>query len=289
MFSLKRASDDSISLKILGSTAEAEGAGVGSLVDNFVNKLTGSFEKLRLDCIQKQPETLASGSTGFISLFDYSQNGFSMTGTGYLTGYNNFETSIINYSNLSPYFDETATSDKVRPRGLQDYKNIVENSKWARTAPVYYVPRNDEPIDDLRFSVDFSLVDSLNKDIVNLFASYETLNNAIGDPNLLFSTEYPDIEKLRDVYFNRLSSKINFEKFFEFYRWFDTSIATFIDQLLPKKTRFKGVNFMVEPHMLERSKHNYYYFENYSLRTQNFDPSKIKPVGWSYDVVLKKY
>jgi hypothetical protein len=111
----------------------------------------------------------------------------------------------------------------------------------------------------------------------------------LGDPNLIFSAEYPDIEKLRDIYFNRLSSKVNFDKFFEFFRWFDTSISTFIDQMLPKKTKFKGVNFLVEPHMLERSKHNYYYFENYSLRTQNFDPSKIKPVGWSYDVVLKKY
>ena len=96
-----------------------------------------------------------------------------------------------------------------------------------------------------------------------MFATFDELANAIGDPTLAFSPDYPDLEKLRNVYFNRLSEKLNFRSFFEFYKWFDTSISTFIEQLVPRKTRFKGTNFVIESHMLERHKLEYYSNEIY--------------------------
>ena len=49
----------------------------------------------------------------------------------------------------------------------------------------------------------------------------------------------------------------DFKSFFEFFRWFDTSIGTFVDQLLPKKTKYLGTNFVVESHMLERHSKRY--------------------------------
>jgi hypothetical protein len=74
----------------------------------------------------------------------------------------------------------------------------------------------------------------------------------LGDPDLLFSPDYPNLEVLRNIYFNRLTDKINVKSFFELYRWFDTSIGTFIEQLIPQKTKFFGTNFVIESHMLER-------------------------------------
>ena len=68
---------------------------------------------------------------------------------------------------------------------------------------------------------------------------------------------------MRDVYFNRLSGKPDFRRFLEFYRWFDMSISTFIDQLVPSKTLFKGTNYVVESHMLERHKNIYRHSGNY--------------------------
>jgi len=91
----------------------------------------------------------------------------------------------------------------------------------------------------------------------------DTLGDAIGRPELMFSPDYPDLQNLSDVYFNRLIEKLNFKKFFEFYRWFDSSISTFIEQLVPGKTRYKGTNFVIESHMLERHKMQSLHYNNY--------------------------
>ena len=83
----------------------------------------------------------------------------------------------------------------------------------------------------------------------------------------------PDLERLRGVYFNRLKEKLNFKAFFEFYSWFDNSISHFIQQLIPRKTVYKGTNFVIESHMLERPKHEYYSSEIYLGES---DRSRIK-------------
>ena len=57
--------------------------------------------------------------------------------------------------------------------------------------------------------------------------------------------------------------KVNFKTFFEFFKWFDTNISQIIGSLVPRKTKFLGVNFVVEPHMLERPKLRYNTFDLY--------------------------
>ena len=153
-------------------------------------------------------------------------------------------------------------SSDLRVRGyLED--SLIDSNPWSSRAPVHEIVRSERPTDDTRFSIDFSLVDSLNKDIVNMFSTFEALESAIGNPELVYSPDYPELDKLRNVYFNRLKEKLNFKAFFEFYSWFDNSISSFIEQLIPKKTVYKGTNFIVESHMLERHKHEYYSSEIY--------------------------
>jgi hypothetical protein len=43
----------------------------------------------------------------------------------------------------------------------------------------------------------------------------------------------------------------------EFFRWFEQSIGRFIEQLIPRKTQFKGTNYVIESHLLERNKVEY--------------------------------
>ena len=228
---------------------------------NYVTNLTGSFERLRLSTLEKQTESTAS-LNGTINFLDFSQNDFVTFGSGFPSESKVYRGEIIDYSYLSPYFDEYSTGEKIRVRGFQD-EELLKDVPYATLGPVYELPAGETPQDDPRLSIEFSLVDSLNKDIVNMFATLDELANAIGSPELLYSPDYPDLEKLRNIYFNRLSEKINFRSFFEFYRWFDTSIGTFIEQLVPRKTKFKGTNFVIESHMLERHKIEYQSSEIY--------------------------
>jgi hypothetical protein len=188
-----------------------------------------------------------------------------VSGSGFYPETEVVTSDMFSYGYLSAGFDEAATTDKIRIRSFTSDMNLKENP-WATPTPSYLnksIFSQEEPQDDVRLSIEFSLVDALNRDIANMFSTFDAISDAIGLPSLMFSPDYPDLEVLRDIYFNRLSEKMNFRKFLEFYRWFDMSISTFIEQLLPSKTRYKGTNFVIESHLLERHKVEYRYSENY--------------------------
>lgn len=228
---------------------------------NYEKIELGSFERLRLDSLSKQQQTTADG-LGNITFLDFSENNLHLRGSGFSALTNCFTPEVVRYSHLSPYFDESLSNEKIRVRGYAS-DNLINENPWASRSPVYEIVRSESPIDDVRFSIDFSLVDTLNKDIINMFSTFETLDNYLGKPELLFSPDYPDLEIMRNVYFNRLKQKLNFKAFFEFYSWVDNSINVFIEQLLPRKTMYKGTNFIVESHVLERHKLEYYSTQSY--------------------------
>lgn len=228
---------------------------------NYVHTRTGSFGRLRMNSMVPQETrranaTASLGELGAITFVDTSECDMHMTGTGFPIDDDCVVGEVFGVSHISAYFDEASSDQKVRVRSFYD-QQAVDDTPWASPAPVYEIPASETPTDDVRLSVEFSLVDALNRDIVTILASMDAIDNAIGSPELLFSPDYPSLEDMRDVYFNRLKEKLNFQAFFEFFRWFDSSIGTFIQQLVPRKTKFKGTNFTVESHMLERAKQEY--------------------------------
>lgn len=236
---------------------------------NFVQTATGSFEKLRLDVSMDQPVT-KSDSNGEILLTDFSQNGFGMTGSLFGPDTSVMNPQFTTFGLVSSDFDEAATDNKVRIRSFKDFQEVRE-TPWANVAPVY--EGIEQSNDSTKFSIEFSVVDALNKDIMSIFSTLNAIDNAIGEPALLFSPDYPDLEDLREIYFNKLEDKVNLKNFFEFFKWFDTNIGTFVAQLLPRKTRFDSMNFVVEEHAIERSKFEYQ-FEDIYLGEDKRRPEK---------------
>jgi hypothetical protein len=219
---------------------------------NFVTSRSGSFERVRIDTISKQ-ENRSSNASGEATFLDFTLNKLHMSGTGFSPNAKILMGELFDHSYLSPYFDEAATDEKIRVRGFEN-QTLIDAVPWASVAPVHEIVSSERPSDDTRLSIEFSLIDALNRDIVTMFSTFDALENAIGSPELLYSPDYPDLSKMRDVYFNRVKEKLNFQSFFEFFRWFDKSFSRFIEQLVPRKTQFKGTNFVIESHMLERNK-----------------------------------
>lgn len=221
---------------------------------NFELVASGAWERLRVDVTMDQPIT-DSNYLGQISLIDFSQNKYNFVGTGFEASTQVIKPETFYYSHLSPRFDEAATDNKVRIRSFLNLDNV--NEYGAEVAPVYEITPSEHSYDDTRFTIDFSVIDALDEDIITIFATLDDLDNVLGDPNLIYSPDYPDLERLREIYFNRLTDRINLKSFFEFFKWFDTSIGMFIEQILPRKTNYLGTNFVIESHMLERSKIRY--------------------------------
>jgi hypothetical protein len=222
---------------------------------NFVTNQSGSWERLRLD-VSTDQMTTQSNASGQIQLFDFSQNQFHFSGTLFEATSSVVQPERFYFSYISPKYDEAATTNKIRIRSFEDYANVAQ-TPWAQVAPVYDLPRSETPTDSTRFSIDFSVVDALDQDIIGIFATLDELENVLGNPELLYSADYPGLDILRKVYFQRLTGKMNLKLFFEFFKWFDTNIGTFISQLLPRKTKFLGSNYVIESHMLERNKVEY--------------------------------
>ena len=227
---------------------------------NFVTNISGSWEKLRMD-IDMIQETSDSDSLGNILLVDMSQNNLSVTGTGFESIKRVIKPEITSYSAINPYFDQSIDTNKIRVRSWQSSENVKRLG--GTLAPLSEIPKGETPIDDTRFSIEINAVQSLNEDMIRMFSSLEPFDNYIGNPDLQFSDDYPDLQDLRDVYFNRLRDGVTGAAFFEFFKWFDNNLGALIESLIPRKTKFLGVNFVVEPHMLERPKMRYNTYDMY--------------------------
>ena len=228
---------------------------------NFEKKATGSFGRLRLDVSTDQQIT-GSDSSGNISLFDFSQNEIYMSGSGFEPSSLVIKPETFYFSHLSPRFDLSQTNNKVRIRGLA-HTDLIDENRYSRFAPVHEILKSEEPDDDTRFAIEFSSVKALDEDIMNMFGNLTFFDNALGRPNLLFDDIYPDLDQARKIYFNRVTEKLNYKIFFNMYRWFNSSLGLLIEDLVPRKTKFLGINFVIESHVLERSRFRYLFDEIY--------------------------
>jgi hypothetical protein len=211
--------------------------------------------------VSSEQDTTGSDINKNINIFDYSQNNYHLTGSGFEVSASALKPIDIHYSHLSTKIDELYTTNKIRNRSFLDFETAQEMD--VDIAPLYSLNRSEEPADDNRFSVDFSVVDALDEDIVKMFGTLEELDNAIGNPELIFSHDYPKLDYLRHVYFQRLTAAVNHKNLFEFFKWFDSNIGAFIANVLPRKTSFLGTNFVIESHMLERPKMEYFFNKIY--------------------------
>ena len=115
------------------------------------------------------------------------------------------------------------------------------------------LPFQKEVLDN-RFEIQIHLQRGLDEDIMNIFSTIQSLDDALGKPELVFAREYPGIKDMRNLYFNRLTDKVNYKNFFDLFRWVDDAFSTLIEKYIPRNTRFLGINLIIESHALERYK-----------------------------------
>ena len=221
---------------------------------NFVTKETGSFQRMRIDaqCDQRVTE---SNTSEQIVIFDYSQNNFHFTGSSFGISKQVLKPTQFNYSMLEPKFDERSTDNKVRILGFMEDSNIEEFNTLK--SPVTSIPLGTPVTDDTRFSIEVSSCRALDDDIMLLFGTLDFFNDALGSPELLYATDYPDLVAMREIYFNRLTDKINYKNLLSFYKWIDETTGFLIARMLSHSTNFLGMNFVIESHVLERNKLQY--------------------------------
>ncbi|MBP05000.1 MAG: hypothetical protein CMA72_09490 [Euryarchaeota archaeon] len=222
---------------------------------DFGKTVSGSFEKLRLAATMQQPVT-TSDASGNISFFDYAQGVVTADGTGFEASKRVIEKSRQRTVRFSSNFDVNSTDEKIEVQSLNNAA-IADLIGATSINDIDYLRPTEIEIDN-RMLVEVSVAQALDEDIMNIFASFEELEKALGAGEKLFADDYSDLRHLREIYFNRLNDKINLGTFFDFFRFFDKTIETLLRIVLPQNSNFLGVHFVVEPHVLERGKIKYY-------------------------------
>lgn len=231
---------------------------------------TGSFERLILHTDPKQ-STKKSDSDGFIKLFDFSKNNLHLKGENFEFSTQALKPIRANYEVLSDKFDINYTKDKIRIRSFQDSEN-KEQGYYSEFAPLHEIITSEESIDDNRLSLDMSVMRGINRNVLNSFSDLHVLENVLGQPNLMYLDFYPELEDIRNVYFENFLEKINLEKYRSLFKWVDNSFTEIVYSIVPRTTNFLGINFIYESHVLERNRYKYLHDRIYKHTRQREFP-----------------
>jgi len=113
----------------------------------------------------------------------------------------------------------------------------------------------DDDVSDNYYAFEKSYYGVISQEMLNLFASLIEFNDLIGYPIDGYKRSYKEMEKLARLFFEKMENRVEPEKFFEFYKWIDSSIMYALGQLFPASAKFSETSRnVIESHVLERNK-----------------------------------
>jgi hypothetical protein len=109
---------------------------------------------------------------------------------------------------------------------------------------------------DFFHTIEKSMYNAISEEMLNFFAGVVDFHNIIGEPVNRYRERYKSLEKLREIFFRKVTTTSDVEKFIKYYRWLDDSIAKVVDQLVPVGGNLEAdVYNIIESHVLERNKY----------------------------------
>lgn len=102
--------------------------------------------------------------------------------------------------------------------------------------------------------VGFSPTNQINDDI-NAQLGYFNIGDYIGDPRFISSSakSYPDLDRLRDAYFEKYMASYDIVDFIRLIKFFDNSLFKMIKDFTPARTSLAS-GVVVKQHLLERNR-----------------------------------
>jgi len=170
--------------------------------------------------------------------------------------------SITGYQHTGRGFSyEVSSSNVVKEQTLNSFKFI--NPETPVSSDMIQILSDDdklygivETVPSFFYTIEKSIYNAISEEMLTFFAGVIDFNNIIGELINRYRGEYKSLEKLREVFFRKVTTVTSVEKYIDYYKWFDDSISTIIEQLLPSSTEYVAdVYNIIESHVLERNKY----------------------------------
>lgn len=164
---------------------------------------------------------------------------------GDITYNTNIETYLINSPNVGTI---TEINNKI---------NIPEQNLIPGDVLTPYIsiqkPGDIRPTNDLNIvEVSLSPQDSINEDIIAQLGNFN-IDEYIGDPRLAHFNQYPELNNLKNFYFQKYFNKQNIFDLIKLLSYFDNSLFKMIKDFVPAKTNL-STGLVIKSHLLERNK-----------------------------------
>ena len=249
---------------ILQHALDIENVGISGSNQHISPLATGSSN---LDLLNSQTLALnwnfgnvtGSDATGNFYVQDFSSGSGEMRNNfgwlGKITGYQH-----SGYGNKLPASSTTV----VEKRPLNTYRFIspeqVVSSDMVQIFSeedlLYPNLRREEIVPNYVYTIEKSLYNAISEEMLDFLAGAVDFNDVIGAPVNRYRHRYKALEKLREVFFRRVTRVADVEKYVEYYKWFDDALTSIIGQLVPASAEFvDDVLNVVESHVLERNKY----------------------------------
>jgi len=134
-----------------------------------------------------------------------------------------------------------APAETIQVLNAQDQKEFKIDSR-----PINYF-----------FAFEKSMSKVISEEMINMFGTLKGFNNLIGEGVNRYRDEYKTLKFVRQKFFEKVGNdEIDFDRFYEFYKWFDSSLSFMLGQLVPASADFAdNVRTVIESHALERNKY----------------------------------
>ena len=141
-------------------------------------------------------------------------------------------------------------------------QQVPENLNSSEAVKI--LSRDDElftpstrPINFL-FTIEKSMYQSVSEEMMNFLAAAidsTDLENLIGEPVNRYRMDYKGLEKIRNIFFERVGNTPDVDKYLNYFKWLDSSISTMILNTIPASSEFSKVSNVIESHIFERNKY----------------------------------
>ncbi len=149
----------------------------------------------------------------------------------------------------APYGFQTPTSSNaIIASSTSDVLSSMESIQQQSFVSQSYTPNVNY------LEVGFSPSNQINDDI-NAQLGYFNLGDYIGDPRFISSSDYsyPDLDRLRDAYFEKYIKGYDIVDFIRLIKFFDNSLFKMIKDFTPARTSLAS-GVIVKQHLLERNR-----------------------------------
>jgi hypothetical protein len=114
----------------------------------------------------------------------------------------------------------------------------------------------DDDVSDNFYSLEKSMYQIISEEMLSMFASAVEFNTLIGQSVDRYRHRYKHLDKMRQLFFEKVQTDMDFDRFTQYYKWIDASISEMMTQLYPASVRHSdSIADMVDSHILERNKY----------------------------------